>query len=504
MQHHHHQQQHSTSVSPSSITPSFPTLSLNLNENSITQAQFKEQLQLHVQTIGILVAEKAELQSKLQQQTKKSDKKQEDCDELMGRLKASRQKISDLEKLIQQLSQNGQLAEQLNNDSNNNMNSSELERLKAELNSNYLLIDELKMRLNESNENYNQKQQETVRLAQLTLELKSQIEIMQLKITQLNNNNNNNASDSSNAPINNSANEEELAKLKELNSDLGKKLNETTKLVENQQETLKKEYQTYVDQLQRQVESLVDQINRMTDEREDAFAKIDRLEAGLKNSNSLNQKLTNDLDELSKKLAEQQSNSLASSMNTPQANKIDLLENEVKYFKQQIELLLVEDSNMRRLLQDKEQSIVNINKLLEKYESDREQFNRLLEQTHSDKQTISRILTQNNDLKKQLNELQDVYVSVTQQNLDLATQLQAEQFKLKQLSENPSQSDALKVDSNFLNAASLNANGKSHSNEELNSEWGDDNESNGSNSEDKSKKSTLMNSIRVCILFCYF
>ena len=495
-------QQHSTSVSPSSTTPSFPTLSLNLNENSITQAQFREQLQLHVQTIGILVAEKAELQSKLQQQTRKSDKKQEDCDELMGRLKASRQKISDLEKLIQQLSQNGQLlAEQLNNDSNNNMNSSELERLKAELSSNYLLIDELKMRLNESNENYNQKHQETVRLAQLTLELKSQIEIMQLKITQLNNNN---GSDSSNALANSSANEEELAKLKELNSDLGKKLNETTRLVENQQETLKKEYQTYVDQLQRQVESLVDQINRMTDEREDAFAKIDRLEAGLKNSNSLNQKLTSDLDELSKKLAEQQSNSLASSVNTPQTNKMDLLENEVKYFKQQIELLLVEDSNMRRLLQDKEQSIVNINKLLEKYESDREQFNRLLEQTHSDKQTISRILTQNNDLKKQLNELQDVYVSVTQQNLDLATQLQAEQFKLKQISDNPSQTDdTLKVDANLLNATSLNANGKSHSNEELNSEWGDDNESNGSNNEDKSKKSTLMNSIRVCLHFVF-
>jgi chromosome segregation ATPase len=63
---------------------------------------FQEQLQLHLQTIGILVAEKTELQSTLQQTMKKIDKKQEEIDELGGRLKASRQKINDLEKYISQ------------------------------------------------------------------------------------------------------------------------------------------------------------------------------------------------------------------------------------------------------------------------------------------------------------------------------------------------------------------------------------------------------------------
>lgn len=63
---------------------------------------YQEQLQLHLQTIGILVAEKTELQSTLQQTVKKIDKKQEEIDELAGRLKASRQKISDLERYINQ------------------------------------------------------------------------------------------------------------------------------------------------------------------------------------------------------------------------------------------------------------------------------------------------------------------------------------------------------------------------------------------------------------------
>jgi len=39
---------------------------------------------------GILVAEKAELQSKLHQAMKKIDKKQDECDELSGRLKGKK------------------------------------------------------------------------------------------------------------------------------------------------------------------------------------------------------------------------------------------------------------------------------------------------------------------------------------------------------------------------------------------------------------------------------
>ena len=78
----------------------------NSSNGPLDEASYKEQLQLHVQTIGILVAEKTELHSKLQQSLKKIDKKQDEIDEYIGRLKASRQKITDLERLIAQQSQN--------------------------------------------------------------------------------------------------------------------------------------------------------------------------------------------------------------------------------------------------------------------------------------------------------------------------------------------------------------------------------------------------------------
>lgn len=74
---------------------------------------YEEQLSLHLQTIGILVAEKTELQSTLQQTLKKIDKKQEEIDELSGRLKASRQKIIDLEFQLSETNDSSDKIEQI-------------------------------------------------------------------------------------------------------------------------------------------------------------------------------------------------------------------------------------------------------------------------------------------------------------------------------------------------------------------------------------------------------
>ena len=159
-----------------------PYYGTSLNEHSLAASQFREQLQLHVQTIGILVAEKAELLSKLQQQTKKSDKKQEECDELTGRLKASRQKIVDMEKLITQLSETHEAAVARNPSENI---AAQVEQLRHELDSRQLLVDELRLRLAESDERVHAQQTESGQLAQVTHDLKSQLEIMQLKMLQM-------------------------------------------------------------------------------------------------------------------------------------------------------------------------------------------------------------------------------------------------------------------------------------------------------------------------------
>ncbi len=69
---------------------------------------------------------------------------------------------------------------------------------------------------------------------------------------------------------------------------------------------------------------------------------------------------------------------------------------------------------------------------MQNYENERSQHAALVEQSHNDRQALSRALQQNKDLKKQLEELQDAFVSVTQQNLNLTTRLQAEEFRQRQ------------------------------------------------------------------------
>jgi peptidoglycan hydrolase CwlO-like protein len=64
-----------------------------------------------VQTIGILVAEKTDVSAKLSQSFKQLERKQSEMDELHGRLKASRERVQELEKQIQNSTSNVQKRE---------------------------------------------------------------------------------------------------------------------------------------------------------------------------------------------------------------------------------------------------------------------------------------------------------------------------------------------------------------------------------------------------------
>lgn len=416
----------------------FPYQSLTEISNYNNQTDYlKEQLQLHVQTIGILVAEKTELHSNLQQMVKKCDKTQDENDELLGRLKASREKIGELERVIVS-QQNDHFANQsINSNSLSNSPTFDLEnqryvdRLKSELNSTLSLNQELRLRLNEANDRHGQKEEEVQFLQRSNLDLKSQLELLSLKLTQFSNN------DMAGKKVEtylSQVDEKFINDLKEKNAYLETKLSENEESLSRQREEIKIEYQNFVDQLQNQIQSLVDQINRMTDEREAAFAKIDSLELLLNKSTSQNDTLIKDLNEMKVKYdsAISAKNEPVSENDAGSTSKEQLLENEIKYFKQQIEILVQDHNGLIKLVEEKEQAISNLNKLMENYEKDRAEHNALLDQAHNDKQALSRAVQQNKELKNQLEELQDAYVSVTQQNLDLTTKLQAQEFKLNQ------------------------------------------------------------------------
>ncbi len=64
-----------------------------------------------MQTIGILVAEKTDVSAKLTQSFKQLERKQSEMDELHGRLKASRERVQELEKQMQNSTSNVQKRE---------------------------------------------------------------------------------------------------------------------------------------------------------------------------------------------------------------------------------------------------------------------------------------------------------------------------------------------------------------------------------------------------------
>lgn len=282
--------------------PQLPLITLQQSSSSSSSDYKDQQLQLHLQTIGILVAEKAELHSKLQQTSKKCDKKQEECDELTGRLKASRQKITELEKLVQHLNQN--LANHSPNDtfSNNNNHHEEDEN---HLHSNHLLIiDELRLRLNETNDKLVQKQIELNDMFQLNTDLTTQLELINMKFAQFSSTTTTSLDQTTSLESLKKEleeSEERAASLQAKNQTLQATVHDYEFKLKQQHEKLKQDYQQYVDQFKSQIESLVDQINRLTDEREASFSKIDSLEIKLKEARKHGESLELQLREANEK-----------------------------------------------------------------------------------------------------------------------------------------------------------------------------------------------------------
>lgn len=70
------------------------------------QRALKEQLEVHIQTIGILVSEKSELQSNISSYQKKLTTKEKEFIEINNELNSARQRLLEFEKLISQLQLN--------------------------------------------------------------------------------------------------------------------------------------------------------------------------------------------------------------------------------------------------------------------------------------------------------------------------------------------------------------------------------------------------------------
>ncbi|XP_048469351.1 golgin subfamily A member 2, partial [Rhincodon typus] len=179
---------------------------------------------------------------------------------------------------------------------------------------------------------------------------------------------------------------------------------------------------------QQKVQQLAQQINALSEEREKNLSHVQELEASL--------------TDLQKRSAQQ--SEVGEIHTTPEpkgpTEQEQLLEESIQSLQQEKEELysqyqaqVCDNEQLSHLNLELEERLQELERTVERYNDNSVDRKQLLENMQSDKATISRALTQNRELKEQLAELQNAFVKLTNENMELTNALQSEQYVKKEL-----------------------------------------------------------------------
>ncbi|KAK3730058.1 hypothetical protein QZH41_009563 [Actinostola sp. cb2023] len=312
----------------------------------------KEQLEVHIQTIGILVGEKQELQSSLSQLQRKFVNKESENSELTGRLQAVRQKIVELEKSNASLSAN-------------------LDKYKED----YHHVRQERDRYQTSNYTHGKNKEE---LLQQIEELKVKLDV---KVSE------NEGLVKSNGDISFKLTQAELI-VQQVNIVCWQVIKTLYAL-----ETEKKDWENREMELQENMQALHIQLGEIQDD--DAMER---------------QEATSMVAAQIERLSEQKQ------------QLVDHLQNEA-----------LENAKLKKLENKYLQRIHELELNLNRLEEDATDTASLLESVQSDKETISRALKQNKELKEKLEQIEDRFVKLTNDNMDLTNQRDTEKHVAREL-----------------------------------------------------------------------
>ncbi|KAI0218823.1 hypothetical protein LSAT2_029545 [Lamellibrachia satsuma] len=366
----------------------------------------KEQLQVHIQTIGILVAEKTELQSSLNQKQKTGEHRQEEIEELSGRLKASRQRVAELEKSFTSASSLNQKNEKSNKDL-----SKDVDRLKLDLYKLNKSSEEFQQQTSELQGKLQQKVSECGKLEDQLILVRGQLEMAQLNNQQL--------QSGGAVAVDTQQVEQLLTEKGDLQAQL-KQYDEAFQKVSSEREQIAEQYQQYVEQLTQQSASLQAQIGSLVEERDQLLSK--------------QEEFTSVIGQLQNK----QDTAVAGASEVEQereqlVEKLTQLMTQHSELSQLYEAQVTDNAQLSRLVGERETHIEELELQalrLSETQVDRE---KLLEHMQNDKTALSRAIAQNRELKTQLAELQNGFVKMSNENMELMTQLQKEQHISKEL-----------------------------------------------------------------------
>ncbi|XP_058238881.1 golgin subfamily A member 2 isoform X2 [Hemibagrus wyckioides] len=378
------------------------------------QGAMREQLQVHIQTIGILVSEKSELQTALSFTQHAARQKTEEAEELNNRLHASKQRVSELERTLSTVSTQQKQLEKHNKDLEKDRDSLRLEIFR--LNN---VNEEAKQQSSELAEQLKLKVSENGALRLDLDELRKRLEMADIMLQQFSN--------QSGAP----SEQQQLQLLLEEKHQLEV---HTAQLMESVGQ-LQRERDRYAEQIQEEgrvwkdkTEQLLTQVTLMSEERDRSAAQIQELQAQiseLKNAAALlsqekeSQATTQDSGPSEKELALEES--------------IYTLQQERDALSLQYQAQVRDNEQLSRLVQEQETRLEELEAQAQRAAEEAHDKLRILEDVQSDKATISRALAQNRELKDQLAELQNGFVKLTNENMELTSALQSEQHVKKEI-----------------------------------------------------------------------
>ncbi|XP_051892974.1 golgin subfamily A member 2 isoform X2 [Pristis pectinata] len=378
------------------------------------QVSMREQLQVHIQTIGILVSEKSELQTALVHTQQAARLKSGEVEDLSNKLQSSRQRVAELERTLSSVS-----SQQKQSDKISKELEKERENLKQEVYRLNKMSEEVKQQNSELSEQLRSRVLENDTMKNNIEDLHKKLEMAELMVQQF--------SDQSGLPDVNQQLHLVLEEKTHLEAQL-MQVSESLRLLLAERDQYAQKLQEEGSVWQEKVQQLAAQVNALSEEKKQNLKQMQDLEASL-----------TDLKSRSEIHCE-----VSESQTTPQpegpTEQERLLEENVKQLQREKEELytqyqaqVCDNEQLSRLNQEQEERLQELERTVERYNDDSVDRKQLLENMQNDKATISRALTQNRDLKEQLAELQNGFVKLTNENMELTSALQSEQHVKKEV-----------------------------------------------------------------------
>ncbi|NXD74974.1 GOGA2 protein, partial [Halcyon senegalensis] len=375
------------------------------------QAALREQLQVHIQTIGILVSEKSELQTALGHTQQAARQKSGEAENLAARLHSSRQRVSELERTLSSISMQQKQSEKHNKDL-----VKERDNLKLELYKRSKSSEEVKQQNSELSEKIHSLVSQNSAMKLDMEDLHKKLEMAELMIQQFSNQTGS------------------LDANQQLQMALEEKLNLETQVAQLSESLhqLQAERDQYVEKLkeegsiwQQRVQQLSEQVHTMAEEREKHMAHIRELEANI--TELLNKSAVKPMD------IEPSSPAEPTAAEMSLQEEVQRLQQEKEELHGQYQAQVRDNEQLSHLNREQEERLLELEKAVQRYNEESVDRQQILEDMQSDKATISRALSQNRDLKEQLAELQNGFVKLTNENMEVTSALQSEQHVKKEL-----------------------------------------------------------------------